>query len=53
MKDIMLSQASKFDIYSDMCFITTVLSCENYHEIAYVSAGVVAFCLSVEAFYTL
>ncbi|KAM3137148.1 hypothetical protein pb186bvf_010694 [Paramecium bursaria] len=53
MKDIMLSQASKFDIYSDMCFITTVLSCENYHEIAWVSTGVVTFCLSVEAFYTL
>ncbi|CAD8136849.1 unnamed protein product [Paramecium octaurelia] len=52
-KDLFLSQMAKFDVYSDICFITTVMTCGDNTGIGYCAIAIMALTLSTTMFHIL
>ncbi|CAD8059054.1 unnamed protein product [Paramecium sonneborni] len=52
-KDLLLSQMAKFDVYSDICFITTVMTCGDNPAIGYCAIIIMFLTLSTTMFHIL
>jgi hypothetical protein len=50
-KDLLLSQLSKFTLYADICFIVLVLSCDENLAIAWAAIALLGLNVFLEVFY--
>lgn len=49
-KDILLSQMAKFDVYSDICFITTVMKCGDNLAIGWIAIFIMILSMGTTAY---
>lgn len=52
-KDMLLSQLARFDVYSDICFITTVMTCGTTQFVGYLAIAVMGINLFATAYHVL
>ena len=52
-KDLFLSQLAKFDVYSDICFVTTVMTCGSSPAIGIMATVVMGVNLLVTAYHVI
>ena len=52
-KDLFLSQLAKFDVYSDICFVTTVMTCQTSPVLGIMAVIVMGINLLMTAYHVI